>query len=236
VYAAMQRGPVDEESSSDSMLVLFDRRDLTACGSYAFRLARDVHSLLALGGNRLLAVSTGTDEVVELTIDGFDVSNERVRWRAPGSQGGEDTVHLNSLAAHGEQVLVSAFGRRSGPNWDRSKGGFVAPLGKGGAVLDGLSQPHSLLSAGLDLLLCESGLGVVRGLRRRLTGPLPGYTRGLSRLGENLLVGVSSWRRAAPDGSATGCRVLQLRWDTGQVLAELEVDDVAREIYDLLAL
>jgi hypothetical protein len=236
VYAAVHRAPEQEGGPEESLLMLFDRRDLAPRGCYVFRLARDVHSLLAVEDHRLLAVSTGTDEVVELTVRGFAVTSERVGWRPARSPAGQDSVHLNSLAVHGEEILVSAFGRRTSPDWEGAKSGFVAALANGRAVIDGLSQPHSLVSLGADLLFCESGLGVIGGLERPKTVALPGYPRGLCCLGEDLLVGTSCWRAAARHGATTGCGLLRLRAQTGEVLNEFELNDVAREIYDLLPL
>jgi hypothetical protein len=217
------------------MLVIYDRRDLTTLGSYMFTLATDVHSLLACSG-RLLVVSTGTDEVVELALDGATVTGERVHWRPNDPASGRDTVHLNSLGASRGEVFVSGFGPTTDRGWVGSTSGFVRALSGGPPIADQLRQPHSLLAAGDELLLLESGAGKMRGTRGQLEHQIgPGYLRGLCHLGDDLLVGRSSQRHDPGSGSPT-CALLRVCAQTGHVIAEVDLGDIALEVYDLLVL
>src|SRR5262245_36489569 len=82
VYAVTQTA---EPTQSDglagvSALLIFDRRNLRLRNSYAFRSARDVHSLW-VHDETVYAVSTGTDEVVELSLRDDRVVSEREFWR-----------------------------------------------------------------------------------------------------------------------------------------------------------
>src|SRR5262245_45795340 len=111
VYAAAQPSESLQLDTAfgSGVLLVFDRRDLSLAGHYAFRSGSDVHSLLAREG-RLYAVSTGTDEVLELRLRDADVASETRFWRPDLDGPREDLHHLNSIAARGDTLLVAAFG------------------------------------------------------------------------------------------------------------------------------
>src|SRR5262245_9004683 len=52
---------------SASALLVFDRKNLALIRRHEFHTAADVHSI-CVNGSRLLAASTGTDEVVEVML------------------------------------------------------------------------------------------------------------------------------------------------------------------------
>lgn len=65
-----------------SAIVALRRATLEPAAVTSLRRARDVHSLSA-AADALFPVSTGTDEVLELTLDEPEVVRESVVWR-PG--------------------------------------------------------------------------------------------------------------------------------------------------------
>src|SRR5690606_8071600 len=126
------------------------------------------------------------------------------RWTLPGEP---DSLHLNSLAMHRGRLLVSVFG-----DFDRHRGykgltrgaGRVLDLETGEAVVEGLSQPHSLKSDGDLLWLCDSEAHMQRafdGAREMVAPPLGGYPRGLLLAGDVIHVGLS---RARGDTTGSG--------------------------------
>src|SRR4051794_16804608 len=68
VYCVIDRGRAIPDEPERSELVALDASTLSIRWRYAFKVARDVHSIVAYG-DRLFAASTGTDEVVELSLD-----------------------------------------------------------------------------------------------------------------------------------------------------------------------
>jgi len=59
-----------------SDLLIFDRRDLKLVNQYRCRSVSDAHSIV-FRDDHLLVASTGTDELIELTLCGPDVVDER---------------------------------------------------------------------------------------------------------------------------------------------------------------
>jgi Domain of unknown function (DUF4915) len=253
---AVRRAPL-------STLLTFDRRDLSLRDRYTFRLGRDVHSLALLDGG-LMAVSTGTDALVELAVRDGRVVDEHVHWRADPIGQEQDLIHLNAVAvqrggpADGRgALLVSGFGRRTGRSWSSARKGFIRRVGvwdgaPGAVLAAGLMHPHSVLDDGHDVLLCASYDRAVRTLGEGewLTG-LPGYARGLCRIRDTVYVATSVGRRrsrsgagpAAPLGNPhdagrpTGdCTVVGVDRSTGLPVSQVVLTPVVKEIYDLLYL
>jgi Domain of unknown function (DUF4915) len=222
-----------------SELITFDRDGLRLCSRYRFRLARDVHSIVAIG-DTLLAVSTATDAIVELALRRGQVTTEHVRWRADTS-GAADELHLNSLARDGGDLLVSGFGRGTGDHWDSARDGFVFALPLRAGVPDrvlaqGLVQPHSLLVRDGEVLLCESGNHAVRTLTATILDTIPGYPRGLCQIGSTLFVATSVGRRSSRGVWKGRCAIKRIEVGGLTVAGDLPVPSAAHEIYDLLPL
>jgi hypothetical protein len=245
-----------------SKLLTFDRRDLSLRDRYTFRLGRDVHSLALVDGG-LMAVSTGTDSLVELAVRDGRVVGEHVHWRADPIGEDKDLIHLNAVAVqHGGPadgrgaLLVSGFGRRTGPSWNSARKGFVRRVGvwdgaPGAVLAAGLMHPHSVLVDGQDVLLCASYDRAVRTLSGEWLTELPGYARGLCLAGETVYVATSVGRRrslssacpTAPLGNPHDagrpigdCTVAGVDRSTGQPVSRLVLTTVVKEIYDLLYL
>ena len=161
----------------------------------------DLHDVLTTTDGTY-AVFTETNEVVHL-----DASYRVVESWSFGDK--PDSVHVNCLAIHNGRLVVSMFGRfqaHRGYKGATKLAGLVVDVRTGEALIEGLSQPHSLVAIGEDLWLCnsedQSVLVYDGNYRLTQTLSLPGYTRGLAVGNEQLYVGLSRSRNAA--GSAVG--------------------------------
>src|SRR5690606_24900121 len=100
--------------------------------------------------------------------------------------------------------------------------GEVMDVATGEVVVSGLSQPHSLVSVGEELWLCNSEaseLWITRDGKRVRAVSLPGYTRGLAVTDSAVYVGLS---RSRNESHATEGR----RFDTA-VVAVLDRADLS---------
>jgi hypothetical protein len=193
-------------------------------------------------------VSTGTDEVLALEMDGDQVASQRVFWRPDPSLVRNDHHHLNAIAVHDGALLVSGFGRKpsDGDRWSAARQGFIYNITRECDLVRGIYQPHSVISMGGELGYCESPHRAARLPGGRSTVDLPGYSRGLCAFGDRLFVATSQGRtRSKSTGeinnpSATGIPsgttgVFRLNPDDLSVEAGVDLGLNAPEIYDLLA-
>lgn len=170
--------------------LLFLDPDLNVLEVVSLKRIRDIHSII-FHGSELLVASSGTDEVVAY---GLNDGRERVLYAA--APGGLDTVHLNSLCMHKGRLIACMHGphRSSSPRLGR-----VVDTETGEVVIDGLRQPHSLVSTGDALLVLESGTGRLWRLPDQAPladlGHFAGYVRGLCKVDESIVVGRSAPRR-----------------------------------------
>ncbi|HTC27295.1 glycosyltransferase, partial [Dyella sp.] len=155
----------------------------------------DLHDVAA-GPDGIYAVCTETNEVVHLD-EGYRVLE---RW----SFGAEsDSAHVNCIAWFQGRLLASLFGsfvaHREYKGCTRSAG-RVIDVRSGTPLIEGLSQPHSLVVAGEELWLCSSEDRSVEVydsvFRRKRQLRLPGYTRGLAVGDACVYVGISRSRNA----------------------------------------
>ena len=161
----------------------------------------DLHDVLTTADGTY-AVFTETNQVVHLDADYRVVES----WRFGDEP---DSAHVNCIAIHNERLVASMFGRfhaHRGYKGATRQAGLVVDVRTGEPLIEGLSQPHSLVSVGEELWLCSSEDQSVRiydgdfQLKRNIS--LPGYTRGLAMGSEHLYVGLSRSRNAA--GSDVG--------------------------------
>jgi Domain of unknown function (DUF4915) len=249
-FYAISQGVVDKQQQrhlGQATLLTFTRDTFIFLREYPFKYAADVHSILARD-NLIYALSTGTDELVCLETLNEDVVSERVVWSPPGGSLRKDTNHLNSLCWHDGSLLVSGFGkRRNDGGWESADSGLIFRLANNDIVAHGIRHPHSLTSLGSSVAYCESQYQRVVLLGGRCSEGLPGYSRGMCSVGDNLFVGTSKTRvvsRSEPGrpalagrGTMTGeCAIAQLCASNLTVEKTWELGLFAREIYDILPL
>jgi hypothetical protein len=238
VFAIAQAGAGPAE------LLVLDRADLSLVGRHAFEPGSDPHSLWA-AEDALFVVSTGTDELLRLDLDGSEVVSATTVWRPDPGGTRHDVHHLNAVIELGGALLVSGFGPKAGQLWRSAADGFVHDVTADAAVATGIDQPHSPAAVGDRLAYCESRTRSVRVVGEERAARLPGYTRGLCLAGDRLFAATSVGRRVSkstgllnnpndPGEAAGRCTVSRLDPDTLEVEASLDLGHHAREIYDLL--
>jgi len=219
-----------------SYLAVFDRagerRDLIRLKDVA-----DVHSIGMIGGD-LVAVSTGTDEVLRIALR--DGAPSETLWACSAENA--DTHHLNAVVLTGESMLVSGFGPRDEAGWSSAKDGFVYDVGAADYVVRGLLQPHSLAMRDEKLTFCESPRGIVR-TAERYVHHVGGYSRGLAFGPDGAAYVGSSVGRRAPGALGLVLNPAHGGRDRGRCALTtfangssktLDLSTVANEIYDVV--
>jgi Domain of unknown function (DUF4915) len=245
IYAATQGAEFDGKKGA--FLLIFARKSFAFVSSFRFRHAVDVHSMCLRRG-RLLVVSTGTDEVIELKINGGTVESELVYWRARPGEKRSDNHHLNGICSTPGGVLLCGFGVRSDDLWSSATNGFIFNLDEKKMLASGLEHPHSVVRFRSSIVFCESRKRTVRLWRAAIDQILPGYTRGLCHAGFFLFAATSTGRsqsgskgpaiedRSVLGAQHGGCTINQLDPRTLAVLKSFNLNTKAKEIYDLLAI
>lgn len=251
IYCVIDLGRDDPEEPERSELCALDSSTLKIRWRYPFRTGRDVHSVAA-GGDRVFVTSTGTDEVLELPLDGEGrVEDERVFWRPDPAGAKVDDHHVNDIVIDGDRLLVSGFGPRRTPGrrWKDAREGFVRDLPSGVLVMGPVYHPHSICRLGAgEMALCESPRRQVVTTGGRRSRPLPGYARGLCVAGRWLYAGTSRHRRPSEEASildytpdpiphdAGVCAISRLDVTTLEVHEVIPLEPHGREVYDIIVL
>jgi uncharacterized protein (TIGR03032 family) len=164
-----------------------------------------------------------------------------------------DCCHLNGLAVrNGRPAYVTALAETSTPGaWRELKrdGGVVIDVESDEIIARGLSMPHSPRWYQGNLWLLESGDGSLGRLdlntgRYEAIAKLPGFTRGLTFLGQVALVGLSQVRESAVFSGIPLverlheriCGVWLVNIETGQTIGFVRFEDAVQEIFAVEAL
>ncbi len=207
----------------------------------------DGHSILVNGG-RLYIASTGNDAIISYRLGQAGMNDPDIFWRVAGSRA--DTHHINGLALwHGDMVM-SAFGPKSGQTWSTASNGYLFNLTQNTCLAENLYQPHSVKAWGGELYYCESVRGSITCLGKA-TWETGGYTRGLEFIaGDTVAVGCSKARKvskatglinnpADPGQSSGECEINFFRLSTSAGIIRLtgkSLNEYAPEFYDVLCL
>lgn len=161
----------------------------------------------------------------------------------------DDACHLNGLAMRdGEPAYVTALGQtHEAQGWRERKldGGVLMDVASQEIICSDLSMPHSpriygeqlylLNSAQGELCIVDTALGKAECIAR-----LPGFARGLSRVGDYLFIGLSLLRhkKGAFQDLAIAqqeifCGVLAFQLSTAQIIGQLRFMNSIEEIYDI---
>lgn len=245
LLVVVRRGRPETDLPELSELYVLDRGTLTLEARHSFDGGRDVHSL-AVRDSRVYAVSTGTDELLELSW-GPQGMVETAFWRPEPAAPRADVNHLNSVYVLGGELVVAGFGPkpRLGADWKEACRGFLWNVDRDRRLGPVLYQPHTVLPLADTVAVCESPQRTVLTLDGRRSGALPGYTRGLALWQEQLWVGVSKGRRqskstglihnlAAPGEPAGECSLCALDPEDLSLVSSLSLEPYGREVYDLL--
>jgi len=189
----------------------------------------DLHDVL-VDGSTIYAACTYPNAVVAYDNDWHELE----RWTYPGE---EDSVHLNCLCLYQGRLLVAMFGdfdTHRGYKGQTSKRGLVRDVRSGEVLIDGLSQPHTMVVCGDELLLCNSEGGELRVYRNWecvRSIPVGGYARGLAVGESHYYVGVSLSRNAPVDERCVGGHIAVI--DKRSWTIERTISVPCREIYEV---
>lgn len=225
-------------------LLIFDRNNFTLVNQYFFENVEDVHSmLLSEDETSLLVVSTGTDELIEIKLDGPNVLSEQTVWRPERNGELKDIHHLNSICYWRGDFLISGFGKKEVTNdWNSARNGFIYNISRNQFLKSGLKQPHSLAVINDRLAYCESKEKRICFLESDQSIDLGGYSRGLSVAGGKIFAGTSTKRKISKstgkmnkvhDEESVGCSLQVISMDNHSKKI-IDLNPYAHEIYDLL--
>ena len=169
------------------------------CISSASISCEDVHDVHSKAGFSYV-VGTNQNEILKLNLQGEELQ----RWVFPGE---EDSWHINCLGDWGGRIVFSAFGdfrMHRGYKGGTEGAGFVQDLLTGDRLITGLSQPHSLVSFGQNLLLANSErmelLEFLPSGELFRSKQLDGYVRGICVGERAIYVGLSRSRNIESEG------------------------------------
>ncbi len=226
-------------------LLVFDRLSFKLINYYIFQKVKDVHSFLILEDeSNLYVVSTGTDEVIKVKLNGSEVISEEVFWRPELTGERSDNYHLNSIYEFERDIYVSGFGKKAkGETWSLAGNGFIYNISKNKEILSGLQQPHSVTSIDGRIAFCESKAKKFRFIDSEEEIELPGYVRGLCIINNKIFVGTSARRTKS---KSTGkivdfeglenskCSISRISNQNFQIEQTIDLKEYANEIYEFL--
>jgi hypothetical protein len=192
---------------------------------------RDAHDIIGFDG-RLFIVSTGTNEIFELSADRLEILS-RVRMKGKG-----DAWHLNCLEIYRNRLIVSAFGkfRRHRGYKNKTRGaGIVFDYESGDVLFKGFSQPHSPRIIDGALFICNSEEKTVRRIDTT-TGEttifeFENYTRGIAAIDNVIYIGISSSRNIKQHSRQS--KIVALDRKTFERVDEINLD--CAEVYNICA-
>ena len=219
-----------------STLVFFDD-DFKFSHYFELTGLKGVHSILSRGGFIYLSV-TNQDRIVKVNDENqqFDVwSNETL----------EDTIHLNSICIHNNELYASAFGKKANELWSSAQSGYVFRVLDGKKVIDNIWHPHSSFSYDNQIFCCNSSKQQIISEEGVYQADYPGYTRGLYIDDDLLICGASLGRLVS---HSTGLRIsnksdqgvlagecgITVNFKNSQVTQFLSLSQCATEIFDVL--
>ena len=236
-------GGINASQSLPGLLV-FDKENFKLLSWYRMQLVKDVHSMLLMRDEKtMLIVSTGTDDIIELVLNGSQVVSEKVFLHL-GNGEKSDNHHVNSICEWQNEIFVSGFGpKEEGGDWSSARNGFVMNLIKGDKIVEGLEHPHSLTVIDGKLTFCESRKKALRIVGREFQNTFPGYTRGLCADRKKIYIGTSKHRKkskstgkkvSTDDQQSLGCTLSIVSKNDLSIEKTIDLNNYAFEIYDLM--
>ena len=147
----------------------------------------DIHGIIKFEED-LICVSTGQNSVI-------NTAKMEKYGRNEFDGLGLDVEHINDICLHQGRIIGSRFGKK---RINGMRNGCVFDLLDGAILLDGLSEPHSVVSHCNRLYVLDSRRGAMIELNK-MQGPIAvvsiaGYARGLCLSDRFILIGCSKRR------------------------------------------
>ena len=239
IYIAFQNGRIGKVNHSLSLVSLYDSV-----------LIKDPHSIASYK-NKLYVASTGTNSVVELSLDrDANITSERIFWKYPGLPDyNYDYCHLNSLVFYKKDLYVSTFGvRTKGQSWQAAKNGNLINTKTSKIIISGLNNPHSLIKYKQSLAFCNSGTSEIMTLSKKIiVSEKTGYIRGMvyDPQSKELLYVINARRllkrssfhkiRGRIGGPETKNKSSYIKalTNSGESMLKFDLSEYGKEIYDI---
>jgi len=198
---------------------------------------KGVHSILSHKGFIYLSV-TNQDRIVKV-----DDSNQQFEvW---SKQTLKDTIHLNSICIHDNELYASAFGEKSNELWSSAQSGYIFRVSDEKKMIENIWHPHSSFSYANQLYCCNSSNQQVINQQGVYQANLPGYTRGLHTDDELLICGTSQGRlvshstgvrisNKSDQGSLGGICSINVCFKSNQATKNINLSDRATEVFEIL--
>jgi len=207
---------------------------------------KDPHSVFA-NDKDIYIVSTGSDQLLRYSFDREKLDFEFVEplWVPAGSEGKENTHHVNSVYKSGNSLFVSAFGpRKKGKAKSKSDKGYVFNVTEGKKVLSNIYHPHSLVVSNGDYYYCESARKKVLKNGKVILSLTEGYVRGLAVSDNHIVIGISNMRKVSkstglvnegidPKEQEEACKVVLFDQSKGEIVKKINLFPTHNEIYDI---
>ena len=209
-----------------------------------------IHDLAYDAEGELWAVATRFSCLV--TFDRENSFNPRWRPQFISGLSADDRCHLNGLAmVDGRPKYVSVLGMTDTPNgWraDKAAGGAILDIDGGAPITVGLSMPHSPRWHNGKLWVLESGRGALCTVdietgQVETVAVLPGFTRGMSFVGNLAFIGLSKVRETVFDGlpitqadTPRECGVWVVDINTGSTVGFLRFEGSVTELFEVAVL
>ncbi|WP_448208419.1 DUF4915 domain-containing protein [Azospirillum sp. sgz302134] len=200
------------------------------------------HSLIP-DGDGVLVVNTKFGEIVRVADDGHGGLTEEPVWRIPDrAKALVPDPYANGLVRHRGGLVVAMLSGARGPD-HRNLPGAVWSVDEDVEICGGIRIPHSVFSVDDRLIVLESGTGrvldVTTGTAEEVAR-VDGFVRGVCRLGHELVVGTSAFRRISRSSDRvrvgykpSRCALHRIDLETGAVTS-VSHRPLGCEIYDLL--
>lgn len=191
--------------------------------------SQDIHSI-RVNEDYLYFVETARDRICRVKIKDCILQGEPEVVFAMESEG-RDEFHLNSICFVKNELLFSMFGKRIKPFKGWQFQFATGQIKQGRECLNwGVMHPHSLLDHGSSYFFLESKSGTL--FRNNIPQfSLDGYARGLAKIPEGFLIGLSKSRNEI--SSPISCATLLKVDGRGGYLDKVEFSEYS-EIYDIL--
>jgi len=218
-------------------------------GKWPLKKVKDGHSIV-VWKDKIYIASTGNNSIVEFLPD---KNEEKIFWQYNSSE--TDTIHVNSMVWHNDQMIISAFGKKDGDQWITARNGFLKNIHEERIIKSSLFHPHTLIKTPEGIFFCESAKKRIMPINGYdALNVEKGYVRGLLITKDEIAVGISHARtRSKSTGklndmdselmksfqSGCGIKIYKRRGSKlrdAEFVKFIDLYSYSNEIYDLISI